>query len=187
MRIDRIPPSFVYFLSGTSAAAAVNFLTSIPASELNRVQSLIVAGFAIPWLGASLMLALTAALLEEGQLKCAKLTSQRLNELEDKEVRAGVFAEFRGGVLRRAGAALLFFCLGIGGVFAVNLRDYADAGGKKGFTDEKLPSRDAPQVGGSPMGSGQYTQPMATSGIDGIDGAEQSGKVHDQIMEPGPK
>lgn len=124
MKLESVPSSFVYFLSGIGAAAGVNFLTSIPTSELEGVQACVIAGFSLPWFGASLMLALTAAALEEGHQKCDRLLTSVLNETEIAELRDEVFKEFQSRIILRAMLAAGFVILGGSLVIMVHPRDY---------------------------------------------------------------
>lgn len=114
----------MYFLSGIGAAAAVNLLTAIPVSDLNGVQSMILAGFSVPWFFASLMLAWTAAAIEDGQRRCSLLPSDRLNERETEELRKKIFDSFRRKIIFRAFAATIFVVAGSVVVSQVKLQDY---------------------------------------------------------------
>jgi hypothetical protein len=124
MKIENVPSSFVYFLSGIGASAAVNLLTAIPVSGLNRIQTLLLVGFSIPWFGTSLMLAWTATALEEAHHKCSHLPTGRLNDKETAELRRKIFGDYRRQIIYRAYAALLFFIFGTTIVSVIDLQQY---------------------------------------------------------------
>lgn len=91
MRIYRIAPSFVYFLSGILAAAAVNLVTAVPTGSVSAEAAKALGASATCWLGTSLILAAVAMLLEEIREETIRLAGQHLERTEIEALRKSLF------------------------------------------------------------------------------------------------
>ena len=120
MRIYRVAPSFVYFLSGILAGAAVNLVTAVPTGNVSAEAASALGLSAACWLGASLLLAAVATLLEESREESIRLAAQNLDRAEIEALRRTL--------LKREGkrlfiVALVCVCFVYGGVhFAFRAR-----------------------------------------------------------------
>jgi small-conductance mechanosensitive channel len=106
--LHRIAPSFVFFISGILAGAAVNLVTAIPTGSVSAQMMRVLLWSAAFWLGASIAMAVFASILEGNRDETTRVASQNLQQHEIQAL--------RGALLKRKRTPLL-----ISGLLAVAL------------------------------------------------------------------
>jgi hypothetical protein len=120
MRSKNVAPSFVYFLSGVGAAAAVNIITATVTGGVRGTAAFGLTVCSLPWFAASITFASLASVLEAARQKCERLTSAQLTDDEIDEITSNVFRLVRVRVWIYAG--LSFFFVIVGGVTVWGVR-----------------------------------------------------------------
>lgn len=112
MRLERLNPALLYFLSGVTSAAAVNLITSMATANPGSYSQYTFIVAATPWGLGAFFLAWLASKIEAARHDADLSISQELSREEKIEVYRAAIDSARGQML--ALAAVIVFCLILG-------------------------------------------------------------------------
>jgi len=120
MSVCRLSPSYLYFLSGVFASAAVNLLTSVAVGP-TKVGLFVLLGTAGCWLVSSIGAASMAELLTIVRSDRDHLITPRLSLQEQEAVAAQCLAPRRRKIIAWAAVCAVSLAIGVGGLVAATV------------------------------------------------------------------
>lgn len=114
MRIERLEPSWLNFLSGLATATAVNLVTAIVGSDGSLHGALRLLVVALPWLVTGILLWIASARLETASREVDRLRTPVLGPEEIREMEETAFNRVRRPAKAALGAAAVSFVVSIG-------------------------------------------------------------------------